>query len=164
MHNLDIKRRDRARDQPPIPVPRNQRLRPQPRNGRDMPAHQPPALRGERQAFMPKGEDQRFPRLQLGVFGAFKLPACGGPDQPQIKPDQPRQQRLGGRMADQPLEHRGWAFGVIKAAVARIAMPGNGAGTWRYPGPRKPVSVLARFIERPFAAAWLRENDHHGFA
>ena len=84
MHNLNIKRRDRARDQPPIPVPRNQRLRPQPRNGREMLAHEPPALRGEWQAFMPEGEDQRLPTAHLGVFGAFKLPARGRPNQPQI--------------------------------------------------------------------------------
>ena len=159
MHNLNIKRRDRARDQPPIPVPRNQRLRPQPRNGRDMLTHQTPALCREWQAFMPEGEDQRLPTMHLGVIGAFKLPACGGPDQPQIKPDKPSQQRLGGRMADQPLEHRGWASRVIKPAVARIAMPGNGAGREATQANRSRVRLCVSFD-----AEWLRENDHHGFA
>jgi hypothetical protein len=61
-------------------------------------------------------------------------------------------------MADQPLEHRGWASRVIKPAVARIARPGNGAGREATQANRSRVRVSVRFD-----AEWLRENDHHGF-
>lgn len=105
MDNLHSKGRHGAGYQAAIAMAGNQRLGPKPRDSRNLLAHEPPALRTKGQAFMPEGEDQRLSTRHFRVFGAFKLPARGGPDQPQIKPDQPSEQRLGCRMADQPLEH-----------------------------------------------------------
>ena len=70
MDNLHIERRHGARDQPSVTVAGNQRLGPASGGRRILTGDQPPALRGKRQAFMPKGQDHRAAGLQLGVMQA----------------------------------------------------------------------------------------------